>query len=405
MPDAQRASTQPPAILVLSPEAHDQLGGLASYLRGIVTALGPEHAVTFLGRARATLSTHRPVRSTPTTADASPHLTQLATRSRAEQIWQALRWALRCRLRRQPTLTLCGHLHLAPLAVLVQRLAGGRSLLVLLGLESWQAPSSPAARRAASRFDRYVSVSRFTAERFGRWSGVDAGRIIVIPPAVDPEPFRRVTRDNVLSLRRELGIVDRPTLLTVARLDEVANRKGHHHVLGILPELRQSHPGLVYLIAGDGPGRSTLEQQAATLSIADAVRFLGPVSEARKAALFRLANAFVLPSEGEGFGIVLAEAAICRLPIVYSSLDASAEAVAGVERCWSVDPRAKPQLLAALQDALSSGAQAPAQAPAVRELPGCTPAAFGQAWRHAASQSALGDETLSSEETLPNSGS
>ncbi len=368
---------EPAAVLALSPEHYAQLGGLSSYLRHAVSVLDRKDSerqspVTFLGRSTAT----------PLAEVASAPLREppVAAASRRDQIWKAVLWALRCRLRRRPAFLLCGHLYLAPLALLAQRLAGGRALLVLLGLESWEPPPRAAARRAASNFDLYVSVSRFTTERFSLWSGADRARITLVPPAVDPQLFRTITRDDVTRCRAELGIGDRPALLTVARLDAIPERKGHDRVLRILPALRERYPGLVYLLAGDGPGRESLQRQSDRLGLSDAARFLGPVSESEKAVLYRLADAFVLPSEGEGFGIALAEAAVSRLPIVYSRLDASAEAVSGAERTWPIDPRSPPDLLEALDAALQSGRRSPTVDRPVQGLPHCAVESFEQAW-------------------------
>jgi phosphatidylinositol alpha-1,6-mannosyltransferase len=49
-----------------------------------------------------------------------------------------------------------------------------------------------------------------------------------------------------------------------------------------------------------------------------------------------MADAFILPSSGEGLGLVLLEAQACGVPTIASSLDGGAEAVAGMG--WAVDP-------------------------------------------------------------------
>ena len=86
-------------------------------------------------------------------------------------------------------------------------------------------------------------------------------------------------------------------------------------------------PDIAYLIAGDGDDRARLEQKAADLGVADRVVFAGYVPETEKADHYRLADAFVMPGRGEGFGIVYLEALACGVPVVASALDASREAV------------------------------------------------------------------------------
>ena len=95
----------------------------------------------------------------------------------------------------------------------------------------------------------------------------------------------------------------------------------------MLPALAADVPDVAYLIAGDGDDRARLEKKAAALGVADRVVFAGYVPEEEKADHYRLADAFVMPGRGEGFGIVYLEALACGVPVVASSLDASREAV------------------------------------------------------------------------------
>jgi glycosyltransferase involved in cell wall biosynthesis len=55
------------------------------------------------------------------------------------------------------------------------------------------------------------------------------------------------------------------------------------------------------------------------------------IGEADKADYFRLADAFVMPGKGEGFGFVFLEALACGVPAVGSQLDGSREALRGGE--------------------------------------------------------------------------
>jgi glycosyltransferase involved in cell wall biosynthesis len=74
-----------------------------------------------------------------------------------------------------------------------------------------------------------------------------------------------------------------------------------------------------YLIfAGDGPLRTSLEQTARDLGIADRVRFLGFMNQSQLPSAYRAADLLVLPSHYEPFGLVVNEAMLCRLPVVIS---------------------------------------------------------------------------------------
>ena len=115
--------------------------------------------------------------------------------------------------------------------------------------------------------------------------------------------------------------------MTLGRLVSRERAKGIDEVMEVLPGLARRHPDLAYLVAGDGPDRRRLEDKAAALGIRDRVIFCGRVAETEKAAHYRLADAYVMPSRGEGFGIVLLEAMACGSPVVTSDATSLPEVV------------------------------------------------------------------------------
>ena len=97
-------------------------------------------------------------------------------------------------------------------------------------------------------------------------------------------------------------------------------------------------PNLVYLIAGDGTDRARLQNKALSLGLQQKVIFTGQILESEKADHFRLADIYVMPSRGEGFGFVLLEAMACGVPVIASNADGGREAVRGGELGELVDP-------------------------------------------------------------------
>ncbi len=105
----------------------------------------------------------------------------------------------------------------------------------------------------------------------------------------------------------------------------------------MLPSLAERIPGIAYLIVGDGDDRARLEAKAACLGVADRVVLAGFIPETAKADHYRLADAYVMPGWGEGFGIVYLEAMACGLPVLGSKLDGSREALReGDLGFWSI---------------------------------------------------------------------
>ncbi|OKL54910.1 hypothetical protein BSZ39_01670 [Bowdeniella nasicola] len=103
---------------------------------------------------------------------------------------------------------------------------------------------------------------------------------------------------------RITGDAKRPVISFLARLDEP--RKGLPVLAGAIPRVLERYPGARFLIAGRGEAE---KERAELAAVGDAVTFLGPLSEADKAALFASSDIYVASQTGgESFGIVLVEA-------------------------------------------------------------------------------------------------
>jgi glycosyltransferase involved in cell wall biosynthesis len=74
----------------------------------------------------------------------------------------------------------------------------------------------------------------------------------------------------------------------------------------------------ILVIAGEGPLRASLEAEAATLGIADRVRFLGFANQTQLPAIYTAADLMVLPSAYDAFGVVVNEAMLCGTTVATS---------------------------------------------------------------------------------------
>ncbi len=230
----------------------------------------------------------------------------------------------------------CGHIHLLPVAYLAARRWGVPLVLVVHGIEAWQPTGRRPVDRLAGGVDHVVAVSATTLERYTAWSRLPADRGWVIPNCVDP------TRYGPGPKRRDLlaryGLEGSRVLLTLGRLPGTERYKGVDEVLGVFPELVREYPDLEYLVIGEGDDRPRLERKARELGLAGRIVFAGRVAEEEKADHYRLADAFVMPGRGEGFGIVYLEALASGVPVVASEADGSRDAVLGGELGEVVDP-------------------------------------------------------------------
>lgn len=110
----------------------------------------------------------------------------------------------------------------------------------------------------------------------------------------------------------------RPFLLHLGRIDP---KKGCDLLVAAFAQVAQAHPDLRLVMAGpDQAGwRPKLEAMAVELGVADRVLWPGMVTGDAKWGAFRLAQAFVLPSHQENFGIAVAEALACGTPVIISN--------------------------------------------------------------------------------------
>jgi len=113
-----------------------------------------------------------------------------------------------------------------------------------------------------------------------------------------------------------------PRLLCVGRLIPI---KGHIVLLRAFAEARKEVPGLTLDIAGRGPLEPALKALARELDVADAVRFLGYVAPIQDA--IERAAVIVVPSMGEGFGMVALEAMERARPVIAAAIGGLGELV------------------------------------------------------------------------------
>jgi glycosyltransferase involved in cell wall biosynthesis len=106
--------------------------------------------------------------------------------------------------------------------------------------------------------------------------------------------------------RKELGLCDKFVLCNLGRF---SRGKNHIFMLNILSSALKLNPSCVLLLAGSGPLEEKIKKIAAARGIAKNIIFLGPRTDVP--SLYRAADAFIMPSLHEGFGLSAVEAQAC----------------------------------------------------------------------------------------------
>jgi asparagine synthase (glutamine-hydrolysing) len=341
---AVRVNPHPPRttrILALVTDAYGGHGGIAKFNRDLLGA------VSGMPRCRELTAFPRLMPNIPGTLPAGLTLNLSGLGGKFQYGWAILRHVLSGR---SYGLIVCGHINLVPLAWLLSKIERAPWLLVVHGIDAWQPTRNWITNRLIGDAHRVISVSDVTRRRLMAWSGLPLERISILPNSIDLAAFS--CRQKRADLVKKYGIEGKKVIMTLGRLAGKKRYKGFDEVIEALPDILKEEPRSVYLIVGDGSDRARLGEMVAQLGLTDRVIFAGFVTDEEKKDCYALADAYVMPSHGEGFGIVLLEAMACGVPTVASKVDGSREALIDGQLGALVDPRNREEICAATLAAL-----------------------------------------------------
>jgi len=257
-------------------------------------------------------------------------------------------------IKHQPIdLVFCGHLRMAPLAAVIARVLKIPLWVQIHGIEAWREYSA-LQRRSVESATIVTSVSRYTRRRLLQWVGIDPARVKVLPNTVSPQ-YHPGPKPGYLIDRHAAG--GKKVLMTASRLASSEQYKGHDRVIRLLPRVLSQHPDTIYIIVGDGDDRPRLESLAVECGVVENVQFTGFVPAEELPDYFRLADVFVMPSAGEGFGIAFLEGMATGVRVIAGSQDGSRDALCDGALGTLVDPEDCEELASAILAALDDPAR------------------------------------------------
>lgn len=179
---------------------------------------------------------------------------------------------------------------------------------------------------------RVITVADVLQAELVERLGVPAAKVVTIPNGVDPssvEPIR-----SRPALRRSFGIADdAPVVLSLGALTWEKDPVAH---VRIVSAAAADHPGLVHLIAGDGPLRDRLAAEIKREGGADRLRMLGRRDDVGD--LLAASDVLLLASRTEGMPACLIEAGMAGLPVAAYGLSGVPEIVVDGETGLLVSP-------------------------------------------------------------------
>lgn len=216
--------------------------------------------------------------------------------------------------------------------------------------------------------ERVIAVSNFTRTQVLAHS--PRAKVEVISNPVDTDFFTPAP---------DSSHINRDEVMICGRMSAMERYKGHEVLLKALPIATEMLGRPVKLrIVGNGDDRARLEFAAGDMGLGAQVTFTGRLSIEELRENYRRCGVFALPSRviqrpighwgGEGFGLVLLEAAACGRPVIASSEGGSPDALTPGKTGLLTDPESPEAVARAITDILKEPERADAMGAAGRNL-------------------------------------
>jgi glycogen(starch) synthase len=179
-------------------------------------------------------------------------------------------------------------------------------------------------RWITNRADQVIVCSFYMREQVAEIFGVPNERIEVIWNGIDPDDLQPHPGPELERLRAQFADPDEKLVLLIGRL---VYEKGFQLALEAMPTLIERNPGVRFVVAGSGTHEQELRNQAAELGLMEHGMFLGWMGDDVLHSLYRIADACVVPSLYEPFGLVALEAMASGCPCIVADTGGLREVV------------------------------------------------------------------------------
>ena len=221
-----------------------------------------------------------------------------------------------------------------------------RVVVMLLGIEAWKEHGGLTGKQL-EKVDLFLSISDHTWRNFLQFNR-----------RYEDTPHQTVLLGIGNPLQGETPAPSAtPAALMLSRLSKGEDYKGHPEVIRVWSRVVRNIPGAELWVVGDGDLQNSLEELVTQLNLGDQVKFWGRVSEETKEKLLQDCRCLVMPSRGEGFGLVYLEAMRVGRPCLVSTLDAGREVVNPPEAGLAVNPDNEDELANSICRLLEDGTE------------------------------------------------
>lgn len=199
-------------------------------------------------------------------------------------------------------------------------------------------------KRSCKMADKIVTVSEATKKALFQEFGVPFKKTVVIPPIVDSSYADRYSQDEVRTTKRRYQLPEKYLLY----VGEIRARKNLMLLMRAYDELPEQERIPIYVIGRGKTYKNKVEKFVESRPWADQVNWIEDfVPTIHLRIIYQLASIFIYPSLGEGFGIPVAEAALCKTAVITSNTTSLPEAAGPDAIC--INPKSAGALKEAIQ--------------------------------------------------------
>lgn len=198
------------------------------------------------------------------------------------------------------------------------------------------------ARLAVRRCSTILTVSAYSKRDICTTFSIETARVQVVPNAYDREAFNQSAAGNpaILAEAQQHAGVRQPYLMTIGRIEEKKNTAELVRAFVRLKQRPSFAAHQLLLVGSLGLGAAEVFAVAEAAGVSADVVHPGWLPERFIASLMAGAEAFVLPSRFEGFGIPVLEAMAVGTPVVCSNVTALPEVAGGAAELVTPNARA-----------------------------------------------------------------
>jgi glycosyltransferase involved in cell wall biosynthesis len=218
------------------------------------------------------------------------------------------------------------HINLLLFAWLIKKIKPQKKIVLFAhGIEIWK-KLSPWKTIFIKNNVEIWAVSNFTARRVAEVHQISADQIKVLNNCLDPFFSSPSHFNKPVSLLERYGLdLSTKILFTLGRLSSLEQYKGYDQVLMALKNFPDAH----YILAGkaDDQEKKRIKNLINEYGLQNRVTLTGFIPDSEIIAHYLLADIFVMPSKGEGFGISFIEAVACGCRVIAGNKDGSVDAL------------------------------------------------------------------------------